>query len=450
MQARTFLFLQGAPSLFGRDLSIELERLGHRTLRINLCLGDRLVWPRRGAFNYRGRLEDWRAYLSAFVAREGVTDILYYADRLPYHVIAGEVARDARINAIAYEFGYLRPDWITLEHGGMSAYSHFPADPAAIRARAAGLPEPDFTPKYPFPHGLEAAYEVVYNIATYFDLVFHPHYVADRIHNPVLEYVSHLPRIALTRRNNRRSQAVLQRLLDDGTDYYLFPLQIDSDYQLRANTPFRNQKQAVAMTMRSFAEHAPEGSVLLFKQHPLDNALTHWKTRIRRMARTWGVSDRVRFIRAGDLKAQLQSARGAVVINSTVGIHALRYGRPLQVLGVALYDIEGLTHQDGLDSFWTEAAPPDPGLCEDFMRLLAAATQVRGNFYSRAGRKAGARAAAARLSDGRVNQPGGYEPVPPRLAEARRRGVKPADELGRQIRQTGPAEPATQDSNCRG
>ncbi|MDJ0932159.1 MAG: hypothetical protein QNJ43_16650 [Breoghania sp.] len=76
-----------------RDLGDELGRKGHCVLRINLNLGEWLFWFRREAHNYRGRLRNWRSFLTDYVARNKVTDIVYYADRLPYHVIAGEVAR---------------------------------------------------------------------------------------------------------------------------------------------------------------------------------------------------------------------------------------------------------------------------------------------------------------------------------------------------------------------
>lgn len=439
--ARTVLFLQGPPSLFLRDLAVELSRHGVRTRRINLNLGDWLFWPRRGADNYRGPLRNWRDFLTDYIARHGVTDIVYYADRLPYHVIAGEVGRAAGVSTIAREFGYLRPDWITLERNGMSAYSHFPNDPDVIRELGKDLVVPSAASLYAFPHAKEAFCEVLYNLTAYFGRPFYPSYYGDRIYNPVIEYLSHIPRILSTRGNLRRSHAVLDELIDSGTPYYLFALQIDADYQLRANAPFRKQPDAVKLAISSFAKHAPKNTVLLFKQHPLDNAMTHWKLRIQRLSRRYKVSDRIRFIRAGNLGEQLTHARGTVLINSTVGVHALKHGCPVKTLGVALYDMPGLTFQGPLDDFWTTTERPDPDLCNAFVAVMANTIQVRGNFYSRAGRKAGAEAAALRILEDRINEPGAYVDVPPRLERARRMGLQPADDLGRQIPQRGLIEP---------
>ena len=55
--SRTFLFLQGVASPLFARLADELERRGHRCLRINFCPGDRLFWRRAGATNYRGRYD---------------------------------------------------------------------------------------------------------------------------------------------------------------------------------------------------------------------------------------------------------------------------------------------------------------------------------------------------------------------------------------------------------
>ncbi|WP_321338169.1 capsular biosynthesis protein [Breoghania sp.] len=434
---RTVLLLQGPPSFFLRDLAGELEQLGHSVLRINLNLGDWLFWWRRGAVNYRGRLRDWRSYLTKFIAIHGVTDIVYYADRLPYHVIAGEVGREAGVAVTALEFGYLRPDWITLERDGMSAYSHFPKDPDEIRALARNMTPPQPGALYTYPHAKEAFCEVVYNLFAYFGRGLYPFYRADRLYNPVVEYISHLPRIFSTKRNRRHSHEVLKELVDAGRPFYFFPLQIDADYQLRANSPFKRQAEAVKVVIRSFATRAPKDTVLFFKQHPLDNAMTHWKSRIARLARRYGVSDRVRFVRAGDLREQLHNALGTVLINSTVGIHAMKAGCPIKTLGFAVYDMPGLTFQGPLDAFWTKAEKPDPELVQDLITVMANTIQVRGDFYSREGKQAGAKAAADRIARGAVNQPGAYVPTPPRLADAMRRGLQPADCFGRQLPQGG-------------
>ena len=89
---RRALFLQGPPTVFWTELAAEFEAQGHAALRVNLSTADRLMWRRPGAADYRGTLSGWRAWIAAHLERERITDVLYYADRLPYHVVAAEEA----------------------------------------------------------------------------------------------------------------------------------------------------------------------------------------------------------------------------------------------------------------------------------------------------------------------------------------------------------------------
>ena len=86
------------------------------------------------------------------------------------------------------------------------------------------------------------------------------------------------------------------------------------------------------------------------------------------------------------------------MVNSTVGVAALQAGVPVVTLGAAVYDMPGLTWQDGLDGFWTGAAPPDPRNVADFVHALAGTVQLRGVFYTEPGLSAAVKATAARLS----------------------------------------------------
>lgn len=86
----------------------------------------------------------------------------------------------------------------------------------------------------------------------------------------------------------------------------------------------------------------------------------------------------------------------------------------MKVLGAAVFDIAGFTDQQPLDRFWTAPEPPDRDISAAVFRLMAATIQLRGNFYSRAGTAAAAKAIAQRLHRNDVNEPGGFVDPPPR------------------------------------
>ena len=420
---RVFLFLQGPPSSFAKLLSDELERRGQRTLRVNLCAGDKLNWRKKGAVDFRGKFEEWAGFIEQLMRREGVTDVLYYADRLPYHKVAAAVARKLGAQPVTYEFGYLRPDWITLERGGMSAYSHFPNDPDVIRDLAKQLPPIDGETKYPYKFRHEASHEVVFNLSQVFAPFLFPNYDADKYYHPLVDYLSYVPGLLSSWINHKLAKAVTQKVKRQKFPFFLLPMQMQSDYQVRANSPFTHLSEVIDMTIRSFAQHAPKNARLIFKVHPLDNGLEGWSKIVKRIARDAGVWKRVYLINGGKLNVMLNRVRGTILINSTVGLHAMRANCPTKVLGAAVFDIPGLTFQGSLDEFWTKSEPPDPELRDDFVRVIGNTIQVKGNFYTKEGRAIAIPEMARRLIEDDINEPGAFIDPPPRLAAASAMGV---------------------------
>jgi len=422
-EAKTFLFLQGPPHIFARTVADQLERLGHKTLRINFCAGDWLSWHDKRATSYRGSLKGWPDWLKAYCADHRVTDIVYYADRLPYHAAALDVGLDLGLCCTTYEFGYLRPDWITVERNGMSAHSLLPEDPNVIRTAAKGLPWPDRRPLYPFDWGTEAFHEVTFNMANVVFAWAYPRYQRDKLYHPLIDYLSNIPRLAMSRSRNRTAGHLIDDVISVGLPYFVFPLQLQSDYQLRYNSQYAHIAEAAEEVIASFARFAPPSARLVFKVHPLDNGMEPWRKILRKLGRAYRVKKRIYLIDGGNLDRLLRYASGALTINSTTGIHALRVGCPTKVLGMAVYDIPGLTCQKPLDEFWRDGTPPDQELVEDLERLLADTIQVKGCFYTTKGRLAGAEAMARRLAKGTVNGPFNRPDSAPRLEKARARGI---------------------------
>ena len=173
----------------------------------------------------------------------------------------------------------------------------------------------------------------------------------------------------------------------------------------------------------SFASHAAPDDVLVFKKHPLDNGLENWAKVIRTLAAKYDLSDRYYFIDGGDLDRLIKAALGVVVVNSTVGVTALQLGCPVKVTGVSVYDMPGITYQDGLDAFWTKAEAVDQNKVDALIRLLAYSIHEKGNFYTHKGRTAAASGIVARILANRINQ-GGYELKQSRLALAKRLGIR--------------------------
>jgi capsular polysaccharide export protein len=382
---RVYLFLQGHPSPFWRQLFDELRATSVHCLKINLCLADSAFWLGAAATSYRGSLEAWPNWLTEYCLRAGVTDIIYFADQHPYHRSAREIAKPLGITCWAIEFGYLRPDWITLEEDGMGPLSHFPGSPVEIIEKAKSLPRPDLVVRYSHEFGQEAFLEVLFNLLMVFGRPFFPRYVSDKAFWPVLEYLGWLPLLLASSSSKEQARKIQKSLVEDNTSYNIVAMQMRGDYQIRAASRFPDLVDFVDEVLASFSRHAPPDRKLVFKLHPLESGYHMWGRRIRRLARKHGVSDRIQVIRGGDLHFLLAASRGVILVNSTVGLHALRLGIPTCALGRAIYAVPGLTHGESLDLFWTAPGAVDRQLFDAFERALTT-IQVKGSFFNGEGR----------------------------------------------------------------
>jgi capsular polysaccharide export protein len=418
---RCFLFLQGPITPFFAEVAAGLAALGHATHRINLNLGDRLFWHGGPApmVDYRDPPEAWPAFIEAYLDRHGVTDLVLLGEQRAYHRAAIAAADRRGIAVTVTDFGYFRPDWITLERDGMGGDSRFPRDRAAIRALAAGLPPADLTERLRDPFWRMATWDVAYHLAAMLPWPF-PRYRSHHLHHPLATYAGMARRLLLRRWERAEGARIVERLA--GQPFWVFAMQMETDFSIRAYSDYPDMDTPVAETVRSFARHAPADTHLVIKVHPLDPCLKRWSRRLPSIAEAAGVGRRVHVAHHGPLDVMLGGARGMVTVNSTVGLRAIVLGCPTKALGRAVWDVEGLTHQGPLDRFWTEGAPPDPGLRADFLAALQATTQLRGVFYAPEGRAIAVAETVRRLHEGRVGVPEmmlaepspGREPAPSR------------------------------------
>ncbi len=401
---RTFLFLQGPASPFLRVLAEALESKGASVRKISVCVGDMVFWwPRRGDF-YRGFANDWPVYLDCYIRDHNVTDLVMLGDGRPLHAIAADVGQRRGIHVHILEHGYLRPDWLTIEPDGMTAHSRFPRDPETIEALAEGEPPVTSGGLFRSSFLTYALYDLSFHIPNVIlGWLVHPHYRTHGPVHPVVEYSGWIWKGLTAGRRRRKAEAAIAAGTAAGADgkphFFLFPLQLPGDYQIRRHAPGGDLYRLVEATIASFSQHAPGGSRLLFKVHPIDNGLSRWPERITHAAQSNGVGDRVFIADGGSTDALIEQAAGVVTVNSTVGLTALAAGRPVIALGSAIYDIPGLTSQASLANFWQNPPAPDSALFDRFMRALAATTQVRGGFIGQDAIRTGATNVADRLME---------------------------------------------------
>lgn len=386
-QSRRFLFLQGPLSPLYRLLGKQLSSSGNGVVRVNLSFGDWLHWHAPECLSYRGKQENWPDYLRQLIDRGEITTLVMHSDSRWYHQQAVVVAKELGLEVIVTELGLLRPGWLTLEWGGLGKNSDFPSDPEELLL----APRPDPASAKITDHGSfaqMALWDVSYNLLNYFLAFLYPHFTPHTPYNPLREYLAWVPRLLKEKRRVRSSAQALQKLLDDKAEFFVFPLQLSGDFQIRQHSPYESMREAITEVLHSFAYHSAPNHRLLLKQHPLDPGIDKLEQWTWGEAKRLGVEHRVDYIDAGDLNQLLCAARGIVTVNSTVGIEALRLLKPVKVLGEAIYNMPKLTFQGALDQFWHDYHSPDGKYTEGLVRTLIQRNQVRGGIYGKLGLKA--------------------------------------------------------------
>jgi len=401
-----FVFLQGMPSPFFKQIGAELLGMGCRVTRINLCIGDWIFWRGPNAISFRGRYGDWRRFISDLFDQNKVTDLVLLGEQRWYHKEAVAIAQARGIRVTVTDFGYLRPDWITLERDGMGGNSRFPRIPEELVRLATLVPKADLEQRYTDSVLRMMAADLLYNFSNLFFWWLYPHYRrSDRRPHPLIYTPASGKHLLLTHLGKRHNNQKVQRLVDSKSPYFVFPLQLDHDFQIVAYSPFDGMRDAIEMVIESFSGHADSNMRLVVKVHPWDTGLQNWEKLIRQFASGYGISDRIDYLCGGNLDELIRGSCGMVTVNSTSGIRALQLGSPVKILGQAVYDVPGLTYQGELDDFWGDADQPDPILLQAFINVMAATIQIRGVFFSESGRSAAVTAVVQRLYDKAVSVP---------------------------------------------
>lgn len=400
LEKRTFLFLQGVCSPFNTRLASRLEDDGHRVIKLNFNAGDIAYWGRQSHHRhlFRGRSEALGDYVKTLWQRYSVTDQIAFGDRRPVHRSAVENAPQAGIRTHVFEEGYFRPFWITLEREGVNGHSLLPRDPQWFWDVGRSLPEPPPPTRFQSRFKVRALHDVCYHVAGLTNPLVAPHY---RNHSSIIapqEYAGYIRRFAWLRYWKARDHARIRSLLLSRRPFFILPLQLNTDAQIRDHSVYANMQEVIAATLASFAAHAPEKAVLCIKNHPLDQGLSRYAQLVLRLAKEYDIEQRVVYLESGDLNRITRHAAGTVTVNSTTGLVSLGQGCPTIALGDPIYQLAGLTFQGSLKDFWQHPEPPTSELFTYFHRTVMHTTQINGGFYNQPGLDLATNGAAQRLS----------------------------------------------------
>lgn len=383
---RRVLLLQGPMGPFFDRLARDLRAHGAWVAKVGFNGGDRLFSSRSSVDlleSFRGHPDHWPAAFLALLDRQRIDTVLLFGDCRPVHVEALVAARGRGLRIGVFEEGYLRPDFITIESGGVNQNSPLPQNPEFYRAQPtdAGLPTHAVGRTYWHAAMWGAMYCVAASLAKpLFRHYRHHRSISWREAGPWLRAGLRKYRYRFLERHLDR------RLMGDCADrYFLVALQTQGDAQITVHSHYGTVTRFIREVVESFAKHAPKEVSLFIKHHPLDRGHTDYSALIGELVEHHGLQSRCHYIHDQHLPTLIAHCVGVVTVNSTVGMSAIDMGTPVKTCGHALYDMPGLTFQGPLAEFW-RAGPdslPDRALWQSFRAFLIAHTQFNGSFYRR-------------------------------------------------------------------
>lgn len=400
---RCFLFVTAPFGPFSARLAKSLRAYGARCSRVILNGGDLAEWGVRDALFYRGARAQWRAWIREQLVRAGVTDLITHGDSHSYAAEAIAVAHALNIAVHVFEQGYFRPHWITLERDGVNAHSRLPRQAEDYRritvTQPLGQPVPvgRITP-------MAVRRIVGHQLASYAMAPLFPRFRNPYAYGALRQGAGHLMRFVRQKVSQRADQRRLQSLLRSPYPIFLALLQRPGDSQLTRHSRFVESRGFIEHVIFDFAANAAPRARLLFKSHPLDHGIEPHGDFIRDAAAIAGIADRVLFADEGHFPTLIGRAAGVVTVNSTGGLSAVEAGLPTIVLGNAIYDMDGLTHQLGLSTFWQAPQAPDTELFEKFRAVVMASSQINGAFSTEHGMRLSLAEAARRLMNAQPHQ----------------------------------------------
>jgi capsular polysaccharide export protein len=375
------LLLQGPTGPFFREFSGFLQQRGATVTKVNFNGGDDFYFSGKNVLRYRGSPERWPQFLFTLVMERRIQAIFLFGDCRPVHHPAVQLANGVGIDVWVFEEGYVRPNYITLEKGGVNGYSplHDVSLKQILETPPVELSEPGYFPD-DFRH--KVFHSFVYFLFGWLWSYRYPEYD----HHKPFRLCRFVPWVRSAIRHlvyRTAERPVIERILTEGRQrYFLVPLQVYDDSQVTCHSTYGGMEAFIEESMASFARHAPQDAWLVFKHHPMDRGHVHYGRLIASLARRHGCEERIFYIHDAHLPTLLKHTKGVVVINSTVGLQALHHGAPVIALGKAIYNKPPLTYGGRLDDFWKAPPPVDREAVMRFRANLIARTQINAGFHS--------------------------------------------------------------------
>ena len=369
------LLLQGPLGPFFDHLACGFKQAGLSVYKIHFNGGDESYYYQNNALAFSGSPEQWPAFLSQFMRDHNIKLVMAYGDCRFYHHEAKRICINNGVQYIALEEGYLRPNYITLEVGGVNGHS-----PIKHNGVEAYQPMHTIHDEVVMPGNFlkRTRYAIKYYVTNILKKQKFAHYMHHRAYNAFAE-AGFWIRAYVRKQFYKISEPSVSRLTRK-SDFFLVPLQVHNDAQIEFHSQYESIEHFIQEVMLSFALNKCTQR-LVIKHHPMDRGHVNYKQYINKLAKELGISQQVDYIHDQHLPTLLKACKGIVTINSTTALQAFYHEAPVKVMGNAFFNMPGLTDQKTLAEFWVNPEKPDMEFADRFRGYLLDHGQINGSFY---------------------------------------------------------------------
>ena len=403
--SRRILFASAPFGPFFSELAQALEAQGCEVWRLCFEGGD--VWETASSNRIyvigAQANSDFAAFVEGELKRKSIDCVVTFNDILPRNRIVLETAQRLNLDRFVLENGYLRPHWVTLERDGVNGFSALPRERAfylaenALRSARGNAPSPKdeafaFRVRY---HVINTIVHFAMAVMASPVLRFNSSYYGDSVWRQALGYV----REYAWRQVNGEDVEVarIRAAKQAGQLVFTVLMQKPGDGQLMVHSKYGGNNKFLREVVGSFARYAAKDALLVVKQHPLDYGVEKSPAYAASLFGAHGIEGRAVYLRMTSMDICMDLSDGLVTVNSTGGLAALQKGLAVKCMGAAVYDVDGLTYQGALNSFWRKGRPADAQVLNGYVDYLTRSSQLNGGFHSRQGRALLLREMAPRL-----------------------------------------------------
>ena len=339
-------------------------------------------FPRSRVIRFPHEIRFFKLFLRDILIKKNIKHIFMYGNVLIPHKQTLELVDELKkegtnIETHIFELGYLRPNFVTLEKRGINYTSDLILEKNFYNNQ---IPYKYFPLPKKYILRIRKIWKAITFIShclTYYQIVEFDHKLQPRPSFLYFQLKGFFLKYFF-----KFNEYKLKKKCFSTKPFFLVIFQVSTDSQLTHGSKIKNNNQFIYKVIKDFASAKLTGVNLVFKHHPRDRGYIDYSREIKKISKQFNLRNNIFYIHDYSLSKIFTNpkCKGTVLINSTVGYQSLYHSIPVKALGISPFNIDGLTHQNNLVSFFVNPSEVDKLLFNKFYKYVLENSQINGNF----------------------------------------------------------------------